>query len=188
MRSKYFYNKGFTLIELLVVIAIISLLSSIVLASLNLARGKSRDTRRLSDMKQIQIALELYRDSNDQYPRPQDYNESDGATCGGWDTSRTDQDGDGKFFIEPLQDGKFIATVPRDLQDPPSSVVSCGNYDYYRYSAGSFGCDTSRGDFYILGIRDMETSDNPHPQSPGWNCPSRVWQGEFDWVTGGFTN
>jgi len=56
--------RGFTLIELLVVIAIIGILSSVVLASLNTARLKSRDTRRLSDIKQLQLALALYYDSN----------------------------------------------------------------------------------------------------------------------------
>jgi type II secretion system protein G len=61
-------NKGFTLIELLVVIAIIGILSSVVLASLNSARQKSRDARRVSDIKQIQLALELYFDSNGVYP------------------------------------------------------------------------------------------------------------------------
>jgi prepilin-type N-terminal cleavage/methylation domain-containing protein len=59
---------GFTLIELLVVIAIIGILSSVVLASLNSARQKGRDARRLSDVKQLQLALELYYDSNGQYP------------------------------------------------------------------------------------------------------------------------
>src|SRR3989344_1689786 len=57
-------QKGFTLIELLVVIAIIGLLSSVVLASLNGARKKARDARRLSDIKSLQSALELYYDSN----------------------------------------------------------------------------------------------------------------------------
>ena len=55
--------KGFTLIELLVVIAIIGILSSVVLASLNTAREKSRDAKRVSDIKQLQLALELYFDS-----------------------------------------------------------------------------------------------------------------------------
>ena len=59
---------GFTLIELLVVIAIIGILSSVVLASLNSARAKGRDTKRISDMKQLQLALELYYDSNAGYP------------------------------------------------------------------------------------------------------------------------
>jgi prepilin-type N-terminal cleavage/methylation domain-containing protein len=61
------YKRGFTLIELLVVIAIIGILSSIVLASLNSARQKGRDARRISDIKQLQLALELYYDANGQY-------------------------------------------------------------------------------------------------------------------------
>ncbi|OGZ10588.1 MAG: hypothetical protein A3D67_01895 [Candidatus Lloydbacteria bacterium RIFCSPHIGHO2_02_FULL_51_22] len=62
------HKKGFTLIELLVVIAIISILASVVLASLNTAREKSRDAKRVSDVKQIQLALEYYFDDNGQYP------------------------------------------------------------------------------------------------------------------------
>ncbi len=62
-------QRGFTLIELLVVIAIIGILSSVVLASLNGARKKGRDARRVSDLKQIQLALEMYYDSNSsEYP------------------------------------------------------------------------------------------------------------------------
>jgi len=61
-------HRAFTLIELLVVIAIIGILSSVVLASLNDARLKSRDAKRIADVKQLQLALELYYDSNNGYP------------------------------------------------------------------------------------------------------------------------
>ena len=65
--------KGFTLIELLVVIAIIGILSSVVLASLNSARKKGRDARRVADVKQIQLALELYYDAHSNYPTAAQY-------------------------------------------------------------------------------------------------------------------
>ncbi len=59
---------AFTLIELLVVIAIIGLLSSIVFASLNSARVKARDARRIADLREVQKALELYYADHGSYP------------------------------------------------------------------------------------------------------------------------
>lgn len=61
-------EKGFTLIELLVVIAIIGILATIVLVSLNTAREKSRDVRRISDLRQVALALEMYYDDESGYP------------------------------------------------------------------------------------------------------------------------
>ncbi len=61
-------EQGFTLIELLVVIAIIGMLSSVVLASMNTARKKARDARRMTDAKAIQTALELFYDNGNTYP------------------------------------------------------------------------------------------------------------------------
>jgi len=160
-------TEGFTLIELLVVIAIIGILSSVVLASLKTSRAKARDVKRLSDMHQMQIALEFYYDSFGIYP------DSDNAGCGGWDSS-----GNGTF-ITPLVSNNFL---PAHLLDPTIND-SCGNYAYYRYPAGHEGCVNA---FYVLGVRDMEGSGNPYPSSPGWSCPTRNWQGEFDWVIGKF--
>lgn len=61
-------SKGFTLIELLVVIAIIGILTAIVTANFTSARARSRDAKRISDLAQIQLALELFFDRCNQYP------------------------------------------------------------------------------------------------------------------------
>lgn len=61
-------KKGFTLIELLVVLAIIALLSTLAVVALGSARQKANDAKRLSDIKQIQTALELYYTDKNAYP------------------------------------------------------------------------------------------------------------------------
>jgi len=61
-------NKGFTLIELLIVIAIIGLLASIALFSIESTRAKSRDARRVADIKSIQEGLSFYYNEVFLYP------------------------------------------------------------------------------------------------------------------------
>ncbi|MBI4653042.1 type II secretion system protein [Candidatus Kuenenbacteria bacterium] len=68
MKKKLKNNKGFGLIELLVVIGIIALLSTIAMVSLNGAKQKARDAKRIADAKQMQIALDLYFDKKELYP------------------------------------------------------------------------------------------------------------------------
>lgn len=57
-------KNGFTLLELLVVIGIIAVLMALGAISYNLAQSKGRDSRRISDMKAIQNALEQYYANN----------------------------------------------------------------------------------------------------------------------------
>jgi len=77
-------RKGFTLIELLVVIFIIGLLASIVVVSVQAARTKARDAKRVADLKQIQNALESYNNANNQYPNPGWAWRSECAAWGGY--------------------------------------------------------------------------------------------------------
>jgi type IV pilus assembly protein PilE len=61
------FKKGFTLIELLVVIAIIGILSSVVLASLNTARGKGADASVKSNLSNVRAQAEILYDNNGCY-------------------------------------------------------------------------------------------------------------------------
>lgn len=62
-------KKGFTLIELLVVVAIIGVLASIVLSSLSQSRLAARDAKRISLLRNIETALELYYLDHQGYPQ-----------------------------------------------------------------------------------------------------------------------
>ena len=137
--------RGFTLIELLIVIAIIGVLASIILASVSSARQKSRDARRLTDIKQIQNALELYYDSQvSEYPLAS-------TTC-------DDTYANG---LEELVTGGFIPTVPRDPLPNAGGTLKC-----YFYTTN----DTSPRKAYHLGAM-LEDTANPALASDK-NCDS----------------
>lgn len=171
-------RRGFTLIELLVVISIIGVFSSIVLFSLNTARGKARDAKRLSDMHQVQTALEFYNLKNGAYPY------SNGSGCGGWETTGSDATNN-NFVASLVTDGD----IPKGVKDPTAAWENtCGNYAYYQYSAGDYGCDAAKGPYYVLGIRSTDGyGTGRYPSSEGWNCSGRDWQGEFSWVLGSYS-
>ncbi len=107
-------NRGFTLIELLVVISIISLLSSIVLTSVNSARAKARDARKQADFHAISIALQLYFDKTSTMPT--NYNPCCGVTEG---------DGNYEKSMQALVDAGFLSQIPRSPGGAP--------YRWYNY-------------------------------------------------------
>ena len=57
---------GFTLIELLVVVGIIGLLAGLIMPALGKAREQARSSFCINNLKQLYMAVEMYRDSNDQ--------------------------------------------------------------------------------------------------------------------------
>lgn len=61
-------KRGFTIIELLVVMAIIAMLASVIFVAMSGIQAKSRDTRRMEDVREFKKALSLYYVSTNNYP------------------------------------------------------------------------------------------------------------------------
>ncbi|MBP9817971.1 prepilin-type N-terminal cleavage/methylation domain-containing protein [Candidatus Shapirobacteria bacterium] len=59
---------GFSLIELIVVITIIAVLSTVTLLSFGSTNKKARDSRRISDLQKVAIALEMAKQIGSTYP------------------------------------------------------------------------------------------------------------------------
>lgn len=62
------YKKGFTLVEVLVAVAVMAILATIVVANVQEARKKARDTQRISDLEQVRLAIRIYKDVTSEYP------------------------------------------------------------------------------------------------------------------------
>jgi prepilin-type N-terminal cleavage/methylation domain-containing protein len=179
------HTNAFTLIELLVVIAIIGVLASVVLSALNTARAKARDAKRLQQIKQVQIALEMYKDAKGAYPESRDCSYT-------FDTEKNNG------FIPLLQTEGFLSSEITDPGNHTTSdpyAVSCygsgnnaGNFFYFRYYpsgwSASTGCSTTKGEWYILVIFDMESSVGKHSSSPGFSCSIIDFQTYGEYVTG----
>ena len=68
MNVKNSRKGGFTLIELLVVIAIIGVLTTVLTMNFNKARQAARDDARMTGLKELQLAIELYKSQYGFYP------------------------------------------------------------------------------------------------------------------------
>lgn len=138
---------GFSLIELLVVISIISLLAGGVLLQTQAAQEGSRDARRISDIRQFTVALELFYEECGHYPAPSA--SGDGAQID------IDTNPAGTNNCANTQLASFMSDIPTDPQQ-----------DSYQYIS------TQGGVSYCLGIDLADT--NKVPQNTDAGCESKL--------------
>lgn len=125
MKYNLLHNKkqsGFTLIELLVVIAIIGILASVVLASLNSARAKARDSQRKASLAQVRTALELY------YDKYGTYQVAHAGWMDGGNGWLDDDTGDyGTSVVQALHNEGFLGadSVDDPIQNPGFMIYVC---------------------------------------------------------------
>ncbi len=148
-------ERGFSLIELLVVIAIIGILTTIIMASLSQARKRGRDARRVADVRQLQLALELYYDGNGKYP-----------------TALSALSGPGYIPAIPHDPGNGYDYAYVALQGAGANAADCASYhlgtrlEIYSTGAGSpFNDDLDK------------VGAGTYPSADGTICTNSAWGG-----------
>lgn len=147
--------KGFTLVELLIVITIIAILSAFGLINYLEVLKQGRDTKRQSDLKTIQSALEQYHADNHFYP--------DDITFGSPLTSNI-----GRSLPSATPTPKiYLRTVPSDPQQPP-------NYCYKALPDSPVVCD-NEPDRKCVSYELFAKLEVPPPSpSPTFSCGSVI--------------
>ncbi len=162
--TKHYQKRaGFTLIELLVVIAVIGLLSTMTMVSLTSVRGKARDARRMSDISQIRLGLEMYNNENAEYPK-----EAAAVAIGnGTHATMTKKSlCAGSGFTAPCTGSAFLPMVPRDPGKQAGDIAAA-------CAAQETSCDysyKSDGSTYQIQFKTEGNPDGSGPLLAGHNC------------------
>jgi len=163
-------------LQMLMFISIIFLLITLAAIFIINVQKRTRDSERMTSLINLQKALDLYHDTYNKWPKGDD----DGM---GWDEGfHSKQD---KSFIKPLVDKNFTLVTPSDPKFYGQKALK-----YTVYEAGYGGCAENKGDFYVLGITELESDTRPPKNftGSGFKCKKRDWQNEFDYVVGKFEN
>lgn len=157
--------KGFTLIELMLVVLIIGILAGVMLGVLNIRgiQAKSRDAKRIGDLKKLQTALELYFADYRGYPKQLTWTNVTGS-------------------VDSTISPNYINKVPTDPRegvtptvDSSGGTVTCFNnkttYGYYYITTDCTGEGCTLSGRYVLGaIMEVSASASDSLCSSLINC------------------
>jgi len=115
-------KKAFTLVELLVVIAIIGLIATLSVIALGNARAKSRDAKRVNDIKQAQTALELFFNDQGRYPTTAEWNTGSLYATGTYGTTT---------YIERIPTAPIGGSCSNDYSYAPNSTGDDYTINFY---------------------------------------------------------
>jgi len=140
-------KQGFTLIELLVVISIVGLLIGLSVPALSRARENARRAKCLGNVRQLQVALQMYTDSHEGRVPPRDYEA--GAV---W----VDR-------LEPYYANRELLRCPTDRGKVEVSYLMNGFIDHFVMTSFSGSWDDFFGAYKTGGFPAVRLSDIPKP-------------------------
>lgn len=173
MKRNFSLKRGFTLIEVLIVVAIIGILTAILVANYNDARKNSRDKIRKSDLKTLQLSLELYKAQNGQYPSqgcgtngsqwagPGPHSAGWGASCEQYinglvpdyipvlpeDPNQEDIDNTGMLYMTDASRQSYKVLVHMSVE---SNLVTTFSDEFSRWPSASCGQTSPQSNVYAV--------------------------------------
>ena len=108
-----------TLLEILIVVAIMGLIGTLAAFAVNTARSKTRDATRISNVRQIQSALEDFFNESNAYPAGDTLPLGDSASSACLGVSGFLGDCSGEKSV-------IIRSVPRTFDGGLKGIVTCG--------------------------------------------------------------